>query len=126
MSKKFGASLSNEQFKNARRFEAAGLCSISQAVKALERNDNVKLANWFRELPEAEAKKRVGIADQYADKYVDASVIESAGGVWNEKYTCFEFPDGTAGRFTDIRNGASERDAVGQPMYHFMKVYKPL
>lgn len=39
--KKFGGSLSSSDFRFARAVEAAGLATISQAVKALERNEPI-------------------------------------------------------------------------------------
>lgn len=46
MANKFAATLTAPQMALARRFEAAGLCSISQAVKAFERRDDAKIAEW--------------------------------------------------------------------------------
>lgn len=48
------------QFKNvspaqaalARRFEQAGLCSYSQALKAFERREEARIAEWKRQLAE--------------------------------------------------------------------------
>ena len=48
--KKFAATLTNEQIKFARKVEAAGLASYSQAVKAIEREDNEKIAAWRKAL----------------------------------------------------------------------------
>lgn len=56
MGKKFGQSLSEAQMKLARRFEAAGLTTISQAVKAFERGETSRLNEWKRQLVEIEAK----------------------------------------------------------------------
>ena len=44
--KKFAATLTNAEIRFARKVEAAGLASYSQAVKAIERQDEVKLATW--------------------------------------------------------------------------------
>lgn len=47
--------LTDKQFELARAFERAGLCSISQAVKAFERKENDKIEAWKKQL--AEKKK---------------------------------------------------------------------
>lgn len=44
--KQFGAKLTPAQMALARRIEATGLASISQAVKAFERGDNERIATW--------------------------------------------------------------------------------
>ena len=44
--KKFAATLTNAEIRFARRVEAAGLASFSQAVKAIEQNETEKLAAW--------------------------------------------------------------------------------
>jgi hypothetical protein len=48
--KKFAASLTNAQVSLARKFEAAGLTSYSQAVKAFERGEDEKIEAWKAEL----------------------------------------------------------------------------
>ena len=48
--KKFAAKLTNAEVAFARKVEAAGLASYSQAVKAIERQDEVKLAAWRKAL----------------------------------------------------------------------------
>ena len=48
--KKFAATLTNAEVAFARKVEAAGLASYSQAVKAIERQDEVKLAAWRKAL----------------------------------------------------------------------------
>jgi hypothetical protein len=48
--KKFAATLSNTEYAEARRFEAAGLCSISQAVKAFERGETRRINEWRQAL----------------------------------------------------------------------------
>ena len=50
MAQKFAATLSNSQMQLARSFERAGLCSISQAVKAFERNETAKIEAWKKAL----------------------------------------------------------------------------
>jgi hypothetical protein len=44
--KKFAAKLSNAQMTEARKFEAAGLTTISQAVKAFERGETSRINAW--------------------------------------------------------------------------------
>lgn len=50
MAKKFAATLSNAQYREARAFEAAGLTSISQAVKAFERGETSRINEWRKQL----------------------------------------------------------------------------
>jgi len=52
---KFGKSLSNAQIALARRIEAAGLTTYSQAVKAFERGETTRINEWKRQLAELEA-----------------------------------------------------------------------
>ena len=54
---RFAATLSNAEYDEARRFERAGLCSISQAVKAFEREDEAKIAELRKQLREIEKSK---------------------------------------------------------------------
>ena len=54
--KKFAASLSNAEYAEARKFEAAGLASISQAVKAFERGETSRINEWRRQLAEKASK----------------------------------------------------------------------
>ena len=42
----FAKNLTDAQFKLARRIEAAGLATLSQAVKAIERNETAKIETW--------------------------------------------------------------------------------
>ena len=42
--------ITNAQFALARKFEAAGLTTISQAVKAFERNETSKVKEWESQL----------------------------------------------------------------------------
>ena len=44
--KPFAATLTSTELKFARCVETAGLATYSQAVKAIERQDEVKLATW--------------------------------------------------------------------------------
>lgn len=44
--KKFAASLSNAEFAECRKFEAAGLTTLSQAVKAFERGETSRINEW--------------------------------------------------------------------------------
>lgn len=46
----FAKKLSNAQMQLARAFERAGLCSISQAVKAFERGESAKIEEWKKRL----------------------------------------------------------------------------
>ena len=48
--KKFAATLTNAEIRLARAVEAAGLASYSQAVKAIERQDEAKLVAWRKAL----------------------------------------------------------------------------
>lgn len=48
--KKFAASLTNAQYAEARTFEAAGLTTISQAVKAFERGETSRITEWRKAL----------------------------------------------------------------------------
>jgi hypothetical protein len=44
--KKFAVKLTNAQYAECRKFEAAGLTSLSQAVKAFERNEINRINEW--------------------------------------------------------------------------------
>lgn len=48
--KPFAATLTNAEIRLARAVEAAGLASYSQAVKAIERQDEAKLVAWRKAL----------------------------------------------------------------------------
>ena len=52
--------------------------------------------------------------------YISAADVIAKGGEWNDEGMCYVFEDGSIGRFTDIRNGASEQDAQGNPILHFV------
>ncbi len=54
MSKKFAVTLTKGQIEMARKFEAAGLTTYSQAVKAYERNESARINEWKRQLAEKE------------------------------------------------------------------------
>lgn len=47
---RFATNLSREQMEMARAFEKAGLTTISQAVKAYERGETSRIAEWTRAL----------------------------------------------------------------------------
>lgn len=47
---RFAATLTAAQLALARRFERAGLCSISSAVRAFERKEEGKIEMWKRQL----------------------------------------------------------------------------
>lgn len=55
MAKKFGAGVTNSQMKLARQFEAAGLTTYSQAVKAFQRRENDKIEEWKLQLSKQKA-----------------------------------------------------------------------
>lgn len=48
--KGFGQSISKSQFELARAFERAGLCTISQAVKAFVKQDDAQIKLWVKGL----------------------------------------------------------------------------
>jgi hypothetical protein len=52
----YAAKLTDAQMKLARAFEKAGLCSISQAVKAFERGNDAQIAAWKKQLAEKSGK----------------------------------------------------------------------
>ncbi len=54
----FAQKLTDSQFKLARRFEQAGLTTISQAVKAFERRNNEQIEEWKKQLREKEAQRQ--------------------------------------------------------------------
>jgi len=57
----FASKLTTAQFNLARALERAGLCSISQAVKAFERHDNERIERWKKQLAE---KREILTADK--------------------------------------------------------------
>lgn len=65
--------LTDKQFKLARAFERAGLCSISQAVKAFERHDDAAIELWKKQLAEWQKKRDAEIAEamRRADELID-------------------------------------------------------
>jgi len=48
--KKFAASLTSSELQLARKIEAAGLATFSQAVKAIERDEQERIEEWKRQL----------------------------------------------------------------------------
>lgn len=50
MAKKFGEGVTDAQIRLARRFEAAGVTSYSQAVKAFQRGENQRIEEWKKAL----------------------------------------------------------------------------
>lgn len=58
MAKKFGEGVSNSDMQLARRFEQAGLTTISQAVKALQRRENKRIEEWKRQLEAHDKQKQ--------------------------------------------------------------------
>lgn len=55
MTRKFGAELSASQHRLARRFEEAGLATLSQAVKAFERHNDAQIEAWVEQLRQLDA-----------------------------------------------------------------------
>ena len=53
--KKFAAKLTNAQIAECRKFEAAQLTTYSQAVKAFERGEQSRIAEWRKALAEKNA-----------------------------------------------------------------------
>ena len=47
---KFGQGVTDAQVALARKFEAAGLTSYSQAIKAFQRQENERIEEWKRQL----------------------------------------------------------------------------
>jgi hypothetical protein len=52
--------------------------------------------------------KKQNTAQSFNDKYVTKDDIVAAGGEWHSDGAYYKFPDGSWGRFTDIRNHAQE------------------
>jgi len=52
----FAKKLTDAQMRLARRIEKAGLTTISQAVKAFERQETEKINAWKKQLAELENK----------------------------------------------------------------------
>ena len=60
--KPFAATLTNSQIRFARAVEAAGLASYSQAVKAIERQDDEKIEAWREDLNrQAQYRRELGV-----------------------------------------------------------------
>ena len=60
--KKFAATLINAEIRFARKVEAAGLASYSQAVKAIERQEEEKLEAWRQDLErQAQYRRELGV-----------------------------------------------------------------
>lgn len=57
MARKFAATLTDRQYELARAFERAGLCSISQAVKAFERGDSDRIEAWKQQLKKSKEQQ---------------------------------------------------------------------
>lgn len=58
MARKFGEGVSDADYRLARKFEAAGLTTISQAVKAFQRGETDRINEWKRQLAEQEAEQQ--------------------------------------------------------------------
>ncbi len=54
---KFGQGVTNAQVALARKFEAAGLTSYSQAIKAFQRGEESRIAEWKRQLQAKQESK---------------------------------------------------------------------
>lgn len=52
MATKFGQGVTDAQARLARAFEAAGLTSYSQAIKAFQRKETEKIEAWKKQLAE--------------------------------------------------------------------------
>jgi hypothetical protein len=63
MAKTFAAGLTNAQYAEARAFEAAGLTTISQAVKAFERGNTAQIVAWRAALKAKRAAERAAEQD---------------------------------------------------------------
>ena len=53
-------------------------------------------------------------------KYITTADVIAAGGKWSERGLCYVFPDGSIGRFTDIRENGLELDRRGNQILHFV------
>lgn len=60
------------------------------------------------------------IAKRFDDQYVGVADIKAAGAKWDANGAVYQFPDGSYGRFTDIRNGAQEKTRAGDPVLRFI------
>ena len=58
MAKRFGAKLTDAQWNNARALERAGITTISQAVKAYEREDREQINLWIAEYKAQKTKEQ--------------------------------------------------------------------
>lgn len=56
--RKFGSGVTDGQYRLARRFERAGVCTLSQAIKAFQRGDERSIARWKIELAQREALRQ--------------------------------------------------------------------
>lgn len=70
--------LTDKQFKLARAFERAGLCTISQAVKAFERQDDVQIELWKKQLAKWQKKRDAEIAEASP-----VSALDAATSTWS-------------------------------------------
>jgi hypothetical protein len=60
---KFAKKLSSAQMREAREFEKAGLTTISQAVKAFERNDMARITTWRIQIDEINQQRTQTLFD---------------------------------------------------------------
>lgn len=54
---RFGQGVSDAQAALARKFEAAGLTTYSQAIKAFQRREEARINEWKRQLAAKQAAK---------------------------------------------------------------------
>jgi hypothetical protein len=55
MTQRFASKLSDQQMQFARKVESAGLASVSQAVKAIERGEVATIRDWQKALAAKES-----------------------------------------------------------------------
>lgn len=93
--KKFGASLSNEEMRLARKIEAAGLASISQIVKAMERGEEDKIAAWKAALePKQEAPKDEPQPEEQAPEQTEETQEAESSASTSQPFTWTETQTG--------------------------------
>jgi len=89
---KFGTGLSNAQMALARKIEAAGLASISQVVKAMERGETEKIAAWKLALEPAviEESKDAPAIEQTPEAEDSAFIENEEPSAWIETKTGYQ------------------------------------
>ena len=68
----------------------------------------------------AEEETQMNQAKKWDGRYVSKADILAAGGEWCMEGICYVFPDGSIGRFTDIRENGLELDRRGNQILHFV------